>query len=207
MDKIKAILFDFDGVLTMNATGSASICNYVSAQAKIPLETFESAYRECNDDLLYGKIKHSDIWEDLCRSLNSNIDIKLLYDSFINTPLDKTMLTYAERLKRQGYKIGMITDNKADRINTIIKHFKLSPLFDTVCVSAIAGSGKDGVLIFEKALNGLRLSANECVFIDNHEKNLIIPKQMGMEAIYFNHIKRDYKLFESQLENFGVRSY
>lgn len=202
---IKAILFDFDGVLTTDATGSTSICNYLSKYTGIRLEAVRDAYYQYNDGLLYGRVTHADIWQDFCDNLNYNFGMDVLISSFLNTPIDKQMITFAETLKLKGYKIGMVTDNKADRIDSIIKHFSWNNLFDTITVSANVGSGKDCKEIFIKTVTGLNLPANECVFIDNQEKNLMIPKQMGMAAIYFDHVKRDYEQFIQDLFKLGVK--
>jgi len=39
---IKAVLFDFDGVLTIDKTGSTTITNYISDNCDIPLERVKS---------------------------------------------------------------------------------------------------------------------------------------------------------------------
>lgn len=201
---IKAIIFDFDGVLTTDATGSTSICNYISHQTGIGLELFKKEYCKYNADLLYGKTKHVDIWHSLCKDLNIYINIDLLYESFINTPIDDQMISLADKLKRHNYKIGMITDNKKDRIDSIVNHYDWNKLFDVITVSAEAGSGKDKEDIFAQTVQRLIISAHECVFIDNQEKNLIVPKSMGMSVIYFDHEKRDFEKLIQELNNLGI---
>lgn len=41
---IKAILFDFDGVLMIDATGSQSICNYICKKTGLGAEEFKKYY-------------------------------------------------------------------------------------------------------------------------------------------------------------------
>ena len=190
---IKAILFDFDGVITTDATGSQSICNYICKKIGLNIEIFEKEYYKYNDDLLNGKINHKDIWDSLCKGLNTKIDINILYESFINTPIDSKMMEFIDALKQQKYKIGMVTDNKKDRISDIVEYYNWSKVFDAITVSADIGSGKDYKAIFMKTIDCLNVNADECIFIDNQEKNLIIPKSIGMNVIYFDHIKRNYE--------------
>lgn len=189
---IKAILFDFDGVLTTDATGTQSICNYICKKTGLDAETFKKEYYQYNKDLLYGKTNHENIWDTLCKGLNTNIDIKILKESFVNTPIDSEMIEIADKLKQQNYKIAMVTDNKKDRIDNIVNFYDQDKLFDVITISAEVGSGKDNNKIFEKTIKNLNVNAEECVFIDNQKKNLIIPESMGMEVIYFDHDKRSY---------------
>ena len=201
---IKAILFDFDGVLTTDATGSQSICNYICKKAGINAEIFKKEYYKYNNDLLYGKINHENIWETLCTRLNRKIDINILYESFVNTPIDSQMMTLVDELKKQNYKIGMVTDNKKDRIDNIVKHYDWNKKFDAITISAEVGSGKDYDEIFVKTIEYLNVNADECVFIDNQEKNLISPKSMGMNVIHFDHIKRNYEKLIQELKNLSI---
>lgn len=197
---IKAILFDFDGVLTIDKTGSQSILRYLAAQTGLSEDLLRTEYYKYNKDLLYGKITHCDMWESFCESVGCQIDYNVLTESFQNTPLDKDMITLVKELK-QSFLIGMITDNKVDRIDTILGFFHLRDIFDAVSVSAQCGSGKSDKLIFEETLSQLNMQPDECIFIDNTEKNLIIPKQMGFHTILFDDTNREIEVFRKELQH------
>lgn len=201
---IKAILFDFDGVLTTDATGSQSICNYICRKMGLDVKIFENEYYKYNNDLLYGKTSHEEIWQKLCEGLNTHIDMNILNESFINTPIDSRMLSIVKNLKKQNYKTSMVTDNKKDRMDDIVKHYGWNKIFDSIAVSAEVGSGKDYDEIFIKAIENLDVKADECVFIDNQEKNLFIPKSMGMKAIYFDHKKRNYEKLIKDFKSLSI---
>ncbi len=98
----------------------------------------------------------------------------------------------------------MVTDNKKDRIDSIVKYFYLDKVFDAITVSTDIGSGKDHEEIFVKTMQGLNVKSIECVFIDNQEKNLIIPEKLGMKVIHFDHEKRDTDKLVRQLSYLGV---
>lgn len=196
---IKTVLFDFDGVLTIDKTGSTSITNYIANNCGISLELVKSSYSKFNEKLLLGEKTHQEIWEDFCNLTGQNIDFNILLDSFRFTPLDDKMISLVQELKKKYY-IGIVTDNKYDRISTILDYRGLNKYFDVVAVSACLHSGKDNRRIFDYVLKSLNVSANECVFIDNSEKNLEIPRQMGMSTILFNDENRNFELFEKELE-------
>lgn len=86
----------------------------------------------------------------------------------------------------------MITDNKADRIKTIVSNTELKELFNVIIISADVHSRKSERKIFEEALKQSGLKAEECIFIDNTASNLKIPSEMGFTTIYFDDEKRDY---------------
>ena len=187
---IKAVLFDFDGVLTTDKTGSESILKYLAQQTGICLEKLKTAYYRYNNPLLRGELTHADIWADFCRELGADMSYELLPQAFRHTPLDPEMLGLARSLKKSCW-IGMVTDNKCDRIDEILRFNCLDSLFDVVSVSAQYGSGKSERAIFEGTLAALNVAPEECIFIDNSEKNLIVPREMGIRAIFFDDEIRD----------------
>ncbi len=169
---IKAVLFDFDGVLTIDKTGSTTITNYLSNTCGIPLEKVKASYFKYNKQLLLGETSHQEIWQDFCKFLGQSIDYDILLDSFRATRLDEKMIALIQKLKKR-YLIGMITDNKCDRINTILEYRGLNEHFDVIAISANLHSSKDSHSIYEYALGVLNVSASEWMFIDNTEKNLV----------------------------------
>ena len=195
---IKSILFDFDGVLTIDKTGSTSITKYISQQTNIPLDIVKASYYKYNKKLLIGEIIHEDMWADFCNDVGKQIPYQVLIDSFKNTALDERMFNYIKELKK-SYRIGMITDNKVDRIEIILKHNHCTDYFDVVAISAKQHSGKENSPIFQYVLDNLKVKATECVFIDNTEKNLLVPARMGMKTVLFDDENREFQAFARSL--------
>ncbi|WP_155829882.1 MULTISPECIES: HAD-IA family hydrolase [unclassified Butyrivibrio] len=194
MDKqqmIKGLFFDFDGVITMEKQGSPTIISYISKVTNIPYEMVNNAYCKHNHDLLYGSITHKDIWKQFCEDIGYSLDYQVLESAFMNITIDKKMLQYIKD-RHDHYLIGMITDNKADRIKTIVSNTELKELFNVIIISADVHSRKSERKIFEEALKQSGLKAEECIFIDNTASNLKIPSEMGFTTIYFDDEKRDY---------------
>lgn len=195
---MKAILFDFDGVLTIDKYGSDSILRYLDKNTDVPLEVLKTEYYKINKGLLYGQYTHKDIWNEYCRNIGTDVDYQILIDSFINTPLDNGMISIVKQLKEK-YLIGMITDNKVDRIETILNYNCLTDLFDVVTVSAQCKCGKNDRRIFDITIEALDVEACECIFIDNSETNLIVPNEMGIHTVLFDDEKRDLNKFKMKL--------
>jgi putative hydrolase of the HAD superfamily len=114
------------------------------------------------------------------------------------------MLELARRL-RQHYSVGIITDNKKDRIDHLKKHLGLTALFDPIVVSAEVGSSKESSRIFERALSHLGIAPNESLFADNSEENLVAANVLGMITVHFDDEQNDVQaLCETLRETYGL---
>jgi len=200
-EMIKAVFFDFDGVLTTDATGTTTIIKYIKNNTKLDSVLFEKAYRKHNQNLLYGKITHNEIWPEICNELSRQIDFNILTESFISTPIDTVILDMSVKLKAEGFFIGIITDNKKDRIDSIFSIPEYKSIFDIIVVSSEIGSGKKDETIFIEAITKSHFNFNECIFIDNSEANLVIPRQLGVETIFFDHEVRNHEKLKIEIED------
>jgi len=197
--RIKAVFFDFDGVLTRDSTGSITTLRYLSNATGIALERLEDAFREHNVALNLGRTTHSAIWPSVCEMLNRELDIALLTAAFESTPLNVRMFELARSL-RKTCATGIITDNKRDRMDHLTSFAKLKEVFDPIVVSAEVGYDKRTPYIFEHALAMLAIEPEESVFIDNTRTNLQTADALGMNTIYFDHDKNDIPNLTSILE-------
>lgn len=192
--KIKGLFFDFDGVLTKEKYGSPTMVSYIADKTNLSFDIVDAAYGKYNKDLLLGNITHKDMWKPFCKSIGQDVPYEILVESFMNITLDERIIDFIK--ERHGdYFIGMITDNKADRIEEIVNNSELKSLFDGIVISSNVHSRKSDKTIFEEALIQSGLSANECVFIDNTLSNLTVPNEMGFKTVYFDDEKRDYEKF------------
>jgi FMN phosphatase YigB (HAD superfamily) len=202
---IKAIFFDYDGVLTTDKTGSLTTNRYLSKMAAVEYEAVRKAFSKYNQELLVGKITHREIWDAVCEAMHCKIDFSLLEQAFLSTPANGAMLALARRLKPQ-YALGIITDNKKDRIDCVRTSQGLDALFNPIVVSAEFGSGKDSPAVFEYALRCLDIRPEESLFIDNNPENLIAPKALGMGVILHDDEENDVgKLVTVLAEEFLIR--
>lgn len=196
---IKAILFDFDGVLTVEKTGSGPITKYISKRCGIDLKTIEDNYYKYNDALLGGQTTHEEIWGDFCKGVGENIDYNILLEAFPQITLDNKVVSYIKELKKK-YLTAMVTDNKCDRIDSIVKYYNLEQCFDFITISAAVHSRKKEEHIFKYTVEKLKVSPEECIFIDNTSSNLVVPKNMGMKVIKFDDENRDIEKFKEEVE-------
>lgn len=120
---------DYDGVLTTDRTGSITTNRYLSKVSGVDYESIQKAFSNYNDDLILGKTTHRAIWEAICESIGHDLDFSPLEQAFPSTPANDAMFEPARKLSNR-YAVGIITDNKRDRIDCLRKAQQLDELND-----------------------------------------------------------------------------
>jgi putative hydrolase of the HAD superfamily len=202
---IKAVFFDYDGVLTTDKTGSLTTTRYLSRVTGLALPTVRAAFSRYNNDLTLGKTTHAQIWSNICRAMGREVDICLLYEAFESTPINARMFSLARQLKERLF-VGIITDNKTDRIDHLKRYQKLSSVFDPIIVSAEVGADKGNAEIFLIALRHAGVSPEEAVFVDNNRDNLEAPNALGMKTIFHDDEQNDIEILVENLKALGIRA-
>ncbi len=197
---IEAVFFDYDGVLTTDKTGSLTTCRYLSERTGIAFGPIHRAFQAHNDELNVGRTTHADVWRDICAVIGRPIALGLLTEAFRSTPLNLEMLAVARRLRSAGITVGIITDNKQDRMDCLRPHQRLDSIFAPIVVSAAVGSTKEGPAIFEHALRLADVKPEQSIFVDNTKDNLVAPAALGMNTVYFDERSNDVSGFCSHLQ-------
>lgn len=70
-------------------------------------------------------------------------------------------------LKKSGFKIGVVS-NASETLNDILKRAGIYGFFDCIIISEIVGYEKPDFMIFKKALEMLRVSEKESIFIGDN---------------------------------------
>ncbi len=188
---IKKIFFDFDGVLTTDKTGSETHSKYFSQKIGVNAQELLSKVKQYDGEIDAGKISIKDVWESICKEAKIEFNPNWLKEAFISTPIDERMLEYARQLKDK-YSVGIITDNSTERMNVIMEQNKGFNIFDTIIISEDVKCTKEGTEIFEITTQRANVNAEECIFIDNKQKNVDTAKKVGFIGVYFDDKKRDY---------------
>jgi putative hydrolase of the HAD superfamily len=200
---IQAVFFDFDGVLSPDATGTLTTCRYLAQATGIAFDDVRAAFEPYRADLARGKITRDATWPGVCAALGRDIPRELLTRAFESTPLDRAMFAFANSLARHR-RIGIITDNPKDRMDVVRKTLWLDRVFAPIVVSAEEGCAKEDPAIFERALATARATAEQAVFIDNTAANLDVARALGMHGVFFDDEKRDLAALAREILALGV---
>lgn len=100
--------------------------------------------------------------------------------------LNNDILVLAHELKKNGYKVGLITNGDKEITEEFLRAHNLCSQFDAVVVSAEVGKKKPHPPIFRKMASCLNLSLDELLLIDDSKKVIEEAKKLGIKGIYYD---------------------
>ena len=103
-------------------------------------------------------------------------------------PVNHELIKLAEELKK-NYKVAMIS-NVPELHAQVNKERGVFSHFEPALISCDLGIDKYDKRIYELMLEKLGLKAEEGVVMDDREKLLVIPKQMGFKTILYKNNKQ-----------------
>jgi putative hydrolase of the HAD superfamily len=107
------------------------------------------------------------------------------------------------RALRPPYRIGILSNTDIGLEERIRDNLGILDLFDNIVSSAVVGLAKPDHQIYRLAAGRLGLPEEECVFIDDAERNVAAAREVGMAGIHFRVHRGDD--LASQLAELGVR--
>lgn len=148
------------------------------------------------DRTYWDKLDNGSISDDeVKKKIKSRIPERLfetaekIYDNwYYNNPLIEETAKVIKELKEMGVKLYLLSNISvgfAENYHKIPKISDVLSLFDGLVFSGPIGLNKPNRDIFEHLLNKFSLKAEECVFIDDSEKNILGAKAVGLNTIHF----------------------
>ena len=197
MAKIKAIIFDWGGVLIDDpAPGLVSFC---SLSLGIPSEDFETAHKLHLPEFQMGLIPEVEFWKRVCKDLKIALPSSnsLWGEAFryVYSPKEE-MFELATYLKNIGYKTAFLSNAE----EPAMKYFyELGyEMFDVLTFSCSVGTRKPERRIYEVTVNELNVKYSEAIFIDDRIDYIEGARNVGMNTVLFENpseIKRKLKSY------------
>lgn len=113
------------------------------------------------------------------------------------------------RLKKLNYKIALLSVHAKEWVDYCEEKFHFHKLFDVHSYSHETKVSKPDPLAFKDVLDKLQAKANECLFIDDQQRNLDSAKELGFATILFtdaqnlkielNNLLPDFKIKKTEL--------
>jgi len=196
---IKAIIFDYGGVLSAEASLSSFGAIYAPKFGKNP-EDFNKLIFENWDHARVNNINSKLFWKNLANFIE--IDPNSLRKDFMDFfGFREEVFELIKKIKKNRYKLGLLSNQIEDWLEEIIENHKLNQTFDAIVTSYKSKIAKPDISIFKEIVEKLNVKPTECIYIDDMDKNIPPAKQLGMKTILF----RDNKQLIKELKDLGVK--
>ena len=191
----KAILFDLWNTLANKNQSSSKILkeqfqincdNYLEEYEKaIQTKKWNNPYEMAESYLNYFNISNTDE--------NREFFVKTLLEGIKNAQPYEGTKKLLKELKKE-YKIGLLSNT--NNYEVLKEEWDMNNLFDTIIYSWQTGTLKPEKKSFDMACQDLEVKTEECMFIDDMEKNVKFANKYGLKGIRYIDIetlKKDIK--------------
>ena len=189
MSKITTIIFDMYGVIIEESKGNFIPYTYSHFEEK----EYERITRQFRVEKLFGKAGNGEITSDEFLSLlgfeNTQYHLKDYIENHLT--LDAGFIPFADRFVGE-YEFVLLSNDVSEWSKYITEFHGLDKYFTHKIVSGDVKCRKPERKIYEIALERTGKRPEECLFIDNTVKNLLVAQEMGIEPVLFNRDKEEY---------------
>ncbi len=199
--RFRAVGFDYGGVIA--GIPGSEFEKKASKLLNVNLEKFKNTYFKFNYLLNHNILTTEKFWKKLTAEFGRENKYEELINFIKSLPtheINEQILELVDKLKCNGYKIGLLSNNTTEAADKI-HGFRLADHFDTVIVSAEIGYSKPDPKIFKIFLKRLGVKAKELIYIDDTPRSLETAKEIGFYPILF----KNSKLLLKELTELGIK--
>lgn len=183
--KIKALVFDFGGVMTQ--TDHNAITQFVAQSLNISLTEAKEIFKQLKQRTALGE-QELDIWLDEANFKGINLPndwIELLNAARLQAlRVVPGMPDLVQDLQKQGFQTALLSN--VSRSHAQIKsQLGFYALFEPALYSYEIGVRKPDLKAYHILLEQLQLPPEEILFIDNKLANIKAAQSLGIDAIQF----------------------
>jgi HAD superfamily hydrolase (TIGR01509 family) len=189
---IKAVIFDFFGVLGLR--GSASFRKIFFGDDPVKFQKVE----ELQDQMGLGNLGYDEFIDQL--AILGDVSRAQVLEYTENYQPNTELLDYIRSKLKPKYKIGIISNAGEDWVLKILGEKNIQ-LFDDIVLSYKAGMIKPEPGIYELSVKNLGIEPEECVFVDDILRYCQGAEQLGMNTVWYQDFERMKAGLEKILES------
>ena len=186
-NEIKNFVFDFGNVI-FNWDPDYLAKEYTDNE-KDRIEIRDCIFKSPEWKLLdNGKITYDQAKKIYTGRISEHLKTKV--DEIMDTWFEKMPINYdlcrlIKKLKEHNYHVYALS-NTHEVLYNYVKNLDIGKYFDGILISAIEKMMKPNKEIYERLLEKFDLIAEECLFIDDREKNVLPAKECGMHGLVYD---------------------
>ena len=188
--RFDAVLFDFSGVVTTSAFGLMAALGEAGGHSREEVLDLLLGPYDRDTDHPWHRVERGELsmmefgaWlgtEAQARGITLTPSEGGLLSGMVP---QEPVVAAIRRLRADGYKTGLVTNNAFELQNRWRSLVPLDELFDTVVDSCEVGVRKPDPRIFELTLERLGVQASRAVFLDDHPGNIAGAEAAGVVGI------------------------
>lgn len=189
MKKISTIILDMYGVIIEESKGNFIPYTYNHFEES----EYERITRQFRVEKLFGKAGNGEINSDTFLSLLGFEDTGYHMRDYIENhlTLDDGFIPFAEKFAGQ-YEFVLLSNDVSEWSAYITEYHGLDKYFTHKIVSGDVKCRKPDRKIYEIALERIGKKPEECLFVDNTAKNLLVAQELGIVPVMFDRDKEEY---------------
>lgn len=195
MSKISFIYFDVGGVIIEDFSDSpkwSTMLNDMGVKPKDIL-AFDKVYDEFEKLVCIGKYHVDELIPRIIKDFSLPIAPKFSMQQYFLDHFDKNVGLWPIIKSLVGKaKLGLLTGQYPGLLDGIRRAGLLEyDNWDAILDTSIEGINKPNEELYLRAQEKAGVSPREILFIDNREKNLVIPQKLGWQTFFYD--SRDYE--------------
>lgn len=199
---IKAVIFDLGNVILFY--DHLRSCNKLAdisghSADEISSYIFSSGLKTKFDR---GEIEPAEFYSCISKQFGLNISFKQFSEIWEDIFwLNEPMTQIIRQLKKQ-YKLYILSNTDVIHLNYFTKMFSITKEFDYLFASCELKLAKPDPEIYKTVLNKIKLSGEECIYLDDAEEFINAGKQAGMFGIVYKNMTIDQ--LKEELKKLGI---
>ncbi len=182
----KTIIFDFGGVIGSDSDRWEDEYRKVVEESGLTAEKLHELYNKHWPKLSIGAELASTFWDEVYE-LAPKKPIRGTLEKYYEDGVrgNKDVLLIAAKLREKGFKIGVITNTAVDWVDIKMRKFGLKDIFNGVYCSCTVGVAKPDPRIYLTAIQNMKTTVRETIFVDDREENLVACEKLGIKGLLF----------------------
>jgi epoxide hydrolase-like predicted phosphatase len=192
---IRVVIFDYDGVVKESQRFALDIADLYKISVE-EYEKFISQLKPIIEKFDKGLVSGKNFWMEFSDAMGRTVPEecekkakKMYKDKFVFFP---EVIGLIEKLKSEGFRLSILS-NMFPYQAEIVKEMNGCSLFDDVFFSCEKGLAKPDLKFYELVIREINVKPQECLFIDDKEKNLLPAEKIGMKTVL---AKKPYQIVE-----------
>lgn len=193
---IRAVLFDYGGVLGSNASDIEGRFRGLSEISGLPVERLKDIFSQHWPCLRVGMGSVESFWNDVSEKSPLHPPPEELSEYYLKqVSIDEDVLDIARSL---DIRKAILSNESREWIDYKWDRFGLGDIFEKAYCSAYLGVAKPDAGIFLHVLEDMGLDAEDVLFIDDLERNVCAAAALGIDTILFRDARQLEKEFKDR---------